>query len=62
MPGDSKEVDKNEKRMDQAFKQEKIEFLLVARPITPAEIKALSITESVNNAKLDIPEIGDYEA
>ena len=61
MPGDSKEADKDDKRMDLAFKQEKVEFLLVARPVTQQEIKAGYITESVNASTWDIPEIEDFE-
>ena len=61
MPGDSKDADKDDKRMDLAFKQEKVEFLLVARPVTQHEIKAGYITESVNSSVWDIPEIEDFE-
>ena len=61
MPGESKDADKDDKRMDLAFKQEKVEFLLVARAVTQHEIKAGYITESVNSSVWDIPEIEDFE-
>ena len=61
MPGDSKDADKEDRRMDQTFKQEKVEFLLVARPVTQTEIDAGYITESVNSSEWDIPEIEDFE-
>lgn len=61
MPGDSKEADKEDKRMDMSFKSEKVEFLLVARPVTQGEITDGFISQSVNNSEWDIPEIEDFE-
>lgn len=39
MLGDSKDADPEDRRLDISFKAEKVEFLLVARPVTDREIK-----------------------
>ena len=44
-----------------SFKAEKVEFLLVARPITDREIKEGCILESVNQSAWDIPEAEDFK-
>ena len=61
MPGDSKDADPEDRRLDMSFKAEKVEFLLVARPITEREIKEGCILESVNQSAWDIPEAEDFE-
>ena len=61
MPGDSKDADPEDRRLDMSFKAEKVEFLLVARPITEREIKEGCILESVNQSPWDIPEAEDFE-
>ena len=61
MPGDSKDADPEDRRLDMSFKTEKVEFLLVARPITDREIKEGCIVESVNESAWDIPEAEDFE-
>ena len=61
MPGDSKDADPEDRRLDMSFKAEKVEFLLVARPITEREIKEGCILESVNDSAWDIPEVEDFE-
>ena len=61
MPGNSKDADPDDRQLDMSFKAEKVEFLLVARPITAREIKEGCILESVNNSAWDIPEAEDYE-
>ena len=61
MPGDSKEADPEDRRLDMSFKAEKVEFLLVARPVTDREIKEGCILESVNESAWDIPEAEDIE-
>ena len=61
MPGDSKDADPEDRRLDMSFKAEKVEFLLVARPITDREVKEGCILESVNESAWDIPEAEDFE-
>ena len=61
MPGDSKDADPEDRRLDMSFKTEKVEFLLVARPITDREIKEGCIVESVNESAWDIQEAEDFE-
>ena len=61
MPGDSKDADPEDRRLDMSFKMEKVELLLVARPITDREVKEGCILESVNESAWDIPEAEDFE-
>ena len=61
MPGDSKDADPEDRRLDMSFKAEKVEFLLVACPITEREIMEGCILESVNQSAWDIPEAEDFE-
>ena len=61
MPGDSKDAGPDDRRLDMSFKAEKVEFLLVARPITDREIKEGCILESVKQSAWDIPEAEDFE-
>ena len=49
MPGDSKDADLEDRRLDMSFKTEKVEFLEGC------------ILESVNQSALDIPEAEDFE-
>ena len=61
MPGDSKDANPEDRRLDMSFKAEKVEFLLVARPITDREVKEGCILESMNDSAWDIPEAEDFE-
>ena len=61
MPGDSKDAHLEDRRLDMSFKAEKVEFLLVARPITERELKEGCILELVNQSAWDIPEAEDFK-
>ena len=61
MPGSSKDSDPDDLSLNQTFRADKIEFLLVSRPATPAEANTKHQILNVNTSDWDIPKDEEYE-
>ena len=61
MPGSSKDSDPEDLSLNQTFRADKIEFLLVSRPASTVEDSTKHQIENVNTADWDIPKDAEYE-
>ena len=60
MPGSTGKGD-DDGDLDQSFRADKIEFLVMHRPMTPAEIQADTVLEDVAHVDWSIPNQNEYE-
>ena len=60
MPGSSG-GDEDDQDLDQSFRADKIEFMVVRRPLTPAEKQADTVLVDPGDVDWSIPEQSDYE-
>ena len=61
MPGSAKECDPDDHSLNQTFRADKVEFLVVSRPATPAEDAQKRQLLNVNTADWDIPKDEEYK-
>ena len=61
MPGEARNADPDDISLNQTFRADKVEFLLVARAAIPAESAQNRQVLDVNNADWDLPKEAEYE-
>ena len=61
MPGIAQEADKDDRSLDQSFRADKIEFVLVSRKASKIELERHQQVTDVNQADWDIPPTKEYD-
>ena len=61
MPGKAQYADMDDASLNTSFRTDKIEFLVVSRPLSPAEDAAQQQITDVNEADWDIPKEAEYD-